>query len=356
MDGHKREVDKLRQTMAALDDELTALLEKRARAARSVGALLQGEAPVLPLRDRAFVETLIARSKGDLAPDALRAIFREVHAACTGLETAAHVSVIGPEGGAGHAAAREQFGLSADCVVMASAEEALDAVVRERADFAMLPLETSSDGLVHSTVSALSEHDLRICLVREVVPTLHLVNRTGNLEEVQKLYATAADRALVARSIAELRSVAVVDVESPLLACQLAAEDPTGAALATESTAALQRLEVARRSMLDEPHVRVRYAVVGPRPSQRTGDDRTAIAFSVTDAPEALLAVLGQFAEHNVNLTRIQSRPVLADAWAYVFFVEVIGHATDRQVVSAFDGVKRLTKPFRVLGAYPALG
>ncbi len=356
MDGHKREIDKLRQTIAALDDELMAVLEKRARAARSIGELRQGVAPALPLGDRAFVETLIARSKGDLSPEAIRAIFREIQAACVGLELPVRVAVLGPEGGAGYAAAREQFGLWVACIMASSAEDALDAVARQRAEFAVLPYETSANGPVQATIAALSEHDLRVGLVREVVPNLHVLNRSGKLHEVQKLYATAADRALATRSLTELGQVAILDVRSPLVACQLAAEDPSAAALANAATGALLGLEITRRSMLDESHGRVRYAIIGQRPSPRTGDDRTAAVFSLHDAPGALLSVLGQFTEHGVNLSQIQSRAVEGEGWAYIFFLEIIGHATDRQVVSAFDGIKRITKLFKVLGSYPARG
>jgi chorismate mutase/prephenate dehydratase len=354
MSDHKREVDKLRQEIAQLDEQLTVSLEKRARAARAIGELVRGEAPALPLRDRAFVETLIAQSKGDLTPEALRAIFREIQAACVGLELTVRVAVLGPEGGAGHAAAREQFGLSVTCLMTESAEEALDAVDRGRADFAMLPYETSVDGPVQTTLLALTARELRIGLVREVAPTLHVWNRSGQLADVTKLYAVAADRALAAKSLAELSAITVIDVKTPLAACQLAKDDPTAGALASEVAGVLVGLEVARRSMLDESHGRVRYAIVGARPSPRTGEDCTALVFSLHDAPGALLDVLQQFAEHGVNLSRIQSRPAQGDGWAYLFFLEVIGHATDRALVSAFEGVKRLSRLFKVLGSYPA--
>ena len=84
MSEHKREVEKLRQEILQLDEQLTVLLEKRARAARSIGEAVRGEPPLLPLRDRAFVEALVARSKGDLPPDALRAISGRSQAACGG--------------------------------------------------------------------------------------------------------------------------------------------------------------------------------------------------------------------------------------------------------------------------------
>ncbi len=353
---HKREVEKLRQEIAQLDEQLSTALEKRARAARAIGELVRGDATALPLRDRAFIEDLVARSKGELAPGALRSIWREIQAACVGLELSARVAVLGPEGGAGHSAAREQFGDTVACEICATADDALESVARQRADFAVIPYETSADGPVQATIMALMARELRVAMVREVAPTLHLFSRTGKLTDIATIYGTAGDRALAERSLSELGSVAVVDVKSPLQACERAGREDGAGALASGSVGAGAGLEIARRSMLDETHGRVRYAIVGLRPSPRTGDDCTGLVFSLHDAPGALLDVLRQFADHGVNLSRIQSRPAEGDDWAYLFFLEVIGHATDRALVSAFEGVRRQTKLFKVLGSYPARG
>ena len=102
----------------------------------------------------------------------------------------------------------------------------------------------------------------------------------------------------------------------------------------------------------DDGDERVRYAMVGTRPSSRTGSDFTAIVFAVNDSPGALHEILRQFAERGVNLTKIQSRPTLGENWQYVFFIEVEGHATDRQVIGAIEDVRRLSKFFKVLGSY----
>jgi chorismate mutase/prephenate dehydratase len=352
----KREIEKLRHEIAQIDEQLVVLLERRARSARLIGERSRGDVQPLPVRDRAFVESLVSRSRGDLPPEALRAILWQIQAACVGLELEVRVAVLGPEGGAGHAAAREQFGRGVACTMMSSAEEALDAVARERVDLAVLPYETSVDGPVQTTILALTQHDLRVGLIREVVPTLHLWSRAGNIAEITKVYATPTDRAAAAKGLGELGQIALLDAKSPKAACELAADDPSAGALACETTGTLAGLEVARRSMLDQSYGRVRYAVIGPRPSPRTGEDCTALVFSLHDAPGALFDVLRQFADHGVNLCRIQSRPADGDGWAYLFFIEVIGHATDRQIVSAFDGVKRLTKFFKVLGSYPSKG
>jgi len=77
--------------------------------------------------------------------------------------------------------------------------------------------------------------------------------------------------------------------------------------------------------------------------------------FTVQDAPGSLLDALRQFAERGINLSKIQSRPMEGESWAYLFFVEVAGHFTDRALITAFEEMKRGTRSFKVLGSYPAL-
>ena len=104
----------------------------------------------------------------------------------------------------------------------------------------------------------------------------------------------------------------------------------------------------------DPTSAMMRYAVIGTRPTRRTGNDRTALVFTLPDdAPGALHDVLQAFKECDVNLTHIHSRPAkTSGAWSYLFFVEMYGHTTDRAVITAIDGAKRSTRFVRVLGSY----
>jgi chorismate mutase/prephenate dehydratase len=360
---HKREVDELRQEMAKLDGQLLAALDKRARAARRLGELHKGSAPTLPLTDHAAIRALVARSNGEMPEDALRAIFREVFAACLALELPVEVAFVGPEGDAGHAAARGRFGARSSLHPVESTAAALEEVTRKRAQFAVVPFETSSEGPVQATIAALLGSDLRVAEVLDATFDLHLmgrtgphlIGRTGALAELSKVYVTARDHGRCQTLLGELApGVAVLDVKSPLMACRLAAEEAGAAAVANEAFGAQLGLEVVRRNVLDSGGDRVRYAVVGPRPSMRTGDDVTSLVLSVQDAPGSLLDVLKVFAERGINLTNIQSHPVEGQAWRYLFYVETAGHLTDRPLVMAFEEVKRMTRFFKVLGSYPA--
>ncbi len=366
----KREIDELRAEIAKLDAQLLGALDKRARASRKIGELRKGHSLSIPLSltlgDRAALHALVARSTGDMPEDALREIFREIFAACLGLELPVKVAFVAPEGGATHAAARARFGATSNLVAAESIGAAMEEVTRHRAEFAVVPLETRSEGPVQATIAALTQSDLKIVGALEESWNLHLLNRTGNAADVEKVYVTAADRALCTRWLQSLGPrVAVLDVKSPLIACQIAAEDHGAAALTTDGFGAALGLEVARRNVLDDGDYKVRYAIVGARPSSRTGADLTSFVFAVNDAPGALLDVLKQFAERGINLIKIHSRPAEEGrvegreredgaVWPYLFFVELHGHATDRALVTAFEEVKRLTRFFKVLGSYAA--
>jgi chorismate mutase/prephenate dehydratase len=355
MSDNKREVEELRQEMAKLDAQILVCLDKRAKSARRIGEMRKDQPSTLPLADRAALAAIVARASGDMPPDALREIFREIYAACMSLEMPVPVAFVGAEGGVGHHAARSRFGVAAKCVGVESTPAALEEVARQRVHYAVVPFETKEDGPVQATITALMTSDVKIVAMFEATSNLHVMNRTGNAGDIETVYATATDHALVAGYLhANLSKARIMDVKSPLFACQLAQEDHGGAAVAIESFGAQFSLEVARRNVRDDGAERVRYAVVGPRPSTRTGNDLTALLFSVHDSPGALHEVLKQFAERGINLTKIQSRPA-GEAWTYVFFVEVVGHATDRNVVAALEEIRRTTKFFKVLGSYGAV-
>ena len=287
---------------------------------------------------------------------------------CAPLESARAVFV-GPEGGLGYVAARTRFGTSGAFTAAENAQAAIEEVVRQRADFAVVPLETKSGGPVQPTIEALKSSDLKIVGSIELTASLELMNRTGNAADIEKVYATVADRALASKLLGQQGStqggsiappsssrspLQVLEVKTPTMGCQLAKEDHGAAVLVAEPVGAAAGLLVARRSVGDVTDERVRFAVVGARPPTRTGEDATALVFSVEDSPGALLQVLRQFSERGINIIKIHSHPVQGAGWSYLFFVEVWGHASDRSLVTAFDEVRRVTKFFKVLGSYAA--
>ncbi|MBX3128629.1 MAG: ACT domain-containing protein [Polyangiaceae bacterium] len=354
MPDRKLELAELRKRLQALDRDLLRVLEERGRASREICRLLEGEPVSLDPAERAHLDAIAAESTGVLPAAGLRSIFREVLAVARGIEQPARVAYLGPEGGFCHAVAERQFGAGTVFVECATVGAALEEVERGRALFAVFPFESSVDGLVQTSINALEQSSLSLIAERSMPATYDLVGHATVLSEVRKLYATALAHASCERFVArELGQVTIVDVRSPVAAAELARTDVSGAALVPESCGQAAELSVVRANVGDAADTHFRYGIAGARPASRSGDDTTCVLFSVDDAPGALYEVLRHFAERGINLKKLQSRPVNAASWDYVFYVEVSGHISDRSVVTALESVKRATKYLRPLGSFP---
>jgi chorismate mutase/prephenate dehydratase len=357
MADSKREVAAIRERVAALDVEIVERLDARARLSREIQVHMEGEPATADAREREWLERLERASTGDMPTESLRAIFRQVRAEARGIEQPSRIAYLGPEGGFCHLTARGYFGANCQYIECATVAEALDEVVRSRAVFAVFPFESSVDGLVQSSVTALAATELVLVAERALAATYHVMSRTGNLADVDKIYATAAAHAACELFLdRELPRVSVIDVRSPVVAAQLAHEDHGGAAIVAEACGRAAELEVLRSNVADSSDLRFRYGIASARPAMRSGNDATCLLFSVDDTPGALFDVLRLVAERGINLTKLQSRPVPSQSWDYVFYVEVSGHVTDRPVVTALEAIKRNTRYLKVLGSYPAQG
>lgn len=353
MTDKRREVEDLRQEVSKIDAQLLSALEKRGKLSKKIGELRKSMTVPPALPDHGQIDALVSKATGDIPQVALREIFREIFATCFSLEQPVVVSFWGSEGGFAHSAARSRFGVSAEYLGSDSVAAALDEVQRQRATYAVVPFETRADGLLQSTIASLTASELKIVAAYEFGVNLQLASKAASIAEIEKVYAIAKDRAHCERFLAqELPGAQVLDVKTPVGACQLASADPRAAALVHEGFVAEFSLEILKRNVRDSGDEKVRYAIVGNRPSSRTGNDFTGLVFAVNDSPGALHEVLRQFAERGVNLTRIQSRPTPDENWQYLFFVEVQGHSTDRTVVGAIEELRKLSKFFKVLGSY----
>jgi chorismate mutase len=161
----KRGADELRERMTKLDGEILAALDARAKAARQLGELRHGRqsSPSLgALSISPSAREIADRAGGDMPADAVRAIFEEIHGACLGLERPVKIAFAGAEGEGCHSAARHRFGQSATLIGAPSISAALDEVTRKRAELAVAPFETASEGPVRGTLQALAAGDLRV--------------------------------------------------------------------------------------------------------------------------------------------------------------------------------------------------
>jgi chorismate mutase / prephenate dehydratase len=349
----RRSTPELRTEIARLDREILERLEARARASKEIRSRAESE-PAPDTTDRDALVVLGAAASGDLPSEALYAIFSAIRASARALEQAPRVAYLGPEGGFCHVLGRAHFGAGGSFIECPSVREALEEVARGRAACAIFPFESSADGLVQASITALTDTELVIVGARTLPMTFQLMAKAAALSDLEKVYTTPTGHAACQRFLdSELPRVSVIDVRSMKVAAELAQEDATSAALLPEPTGREQGLGMLRENVGDVAEIKMRYAIAAPRPASRSGADVTCLLFSIDDKPGSLFDILRHFAERGINLRRLHSRPAGREPWDYVFYVEIGGHATERSVITALEAVKKSTRYLRVLGSFP---
>src|SRR5437899_1787688 len=137
-------------------------------------------------------------------------------------------------------------------------------------------------------------------------------------------------------------------------AAEIAAEDPSTAAIASELAGQLYGLKVLKARIEDNINNYTRFLVLSQKPAERTGKDKTSIMLSVKDKVGALYELLRPFASSGVNLTKIESRPSRRKAWEYIFFIDCEGHMDEDRIKKALTELKSRCLFLKILGSYPA--
>lgn len=346
----------LRTAIDGIDDRILALLNERARAVIEVGKikLEKNLRFYVPEREAEILRRLTAANAGPFPNDALKAIFREVISASLSLEKPLSVAFLGPRATFTHQACLKHFGESADYIPQINVSEVFEAVERGLADFGVVPIENSSEGVVSHTLDMFVDHNLLISGEIQIEVAHDLLSVTGDLEHVRKVYshphAIAQCRAWIERT---LRNVPVYDVESTARAAELASDDPSAAAIAGEAAAKIYGLKSIRKRIQDNANNVTRFIIVGKIAPERTGNDKTSLLFAAKDEVGALYHMLAPFSKHRVNLTKIESRPIKKKAWEYLFFLDMEGHIADDAVARAVDELRMRAQFLKILGSYP---
>ena len=341
-----------------MDARLLALLGERTELVAHVAEAkrAKGISTVDPERENAVLQRLLARGAGRFPREAILAVFREIMSASVSIQGTVTVAYLGPAGTFSHLAARTLFGYAPAYLEEATIEGVFDAVTRGRATYGVVPLENSSEGSVVSAIDALLNNG---CVVRRevVLPIAHcLMSRVAGLSGVERVYshpqALAQCRGWLARSLADAQ---LVHTTSTAAAVQQARHDPAGAAIGSALASELYGLPILAENIHDHAHNQTRFVMIGDAPARPTGDDKTTLAFSITDDSRrgSLRRTLGCLDRHGVNMTRIESRPSRVEPWRYVFVVDVQGHAEDPPVARAIEELRGRCEWVRVLGSYP---
>ena len=350
----------LRARIDAVDRELLAALNQRARLAQQVGELKRKEGSVAfrPEREAQVIDGLKRDNAGPLKTESVAPIWREIMSACRALETPTRVAYLGPAGTFSELAALGFFGSSIVKLPCPSIDEVFRMTSAGAADFGVVPIENSTEGVIARSLDLLLAAPLVILGETSLAVQHNLLRRENALEGVT---AVAAHPQALAQCHAwlneRLPGVERRPVASNAEGARLASLDPALAGIASLHAAGEYGLHVVAPAIQDDPHNRTRFAIVThpdrhPRP-RASGHDCTSLVVSVPNRPGAVHDILVPLKVHGVSMSRFESRPARSGQWEYYFYIDLQGHPDQPHVAAALDELRDVCAFFKLLGSYP---
>jgi chorismate mutase/prephenate dehydratase len=350
-------LEELRNRIDALDEEIQALINARAKCAREVAGVKLGLGEnthfYRPEREALILRRVSERNTGPMPDETMVRLFREIMSACLALEKPLNVAYLGPEGTFTQAAALKQFGHEVQTLALDSLDDVFREVEAGAADYGVVPVENSTEGVISHTLDLFQQSSLSICGEVELRIHHHLVVKHSEVKITRVLAHQQALAQCRGWLEANLPDAAHVAVGSNAEAARLASTDNTVAAIASDTAAELYGLVIAAENIEDQPDNTTRFLVIGSQAVPSCGNDKTSMLVSVNNRPGALYEMLQPIAEHKISMTRIESRPSRQAMWEYVFYIDLDGHRDDAAVAAVLAALEEKAFSVKVLGSYP---
>jgi chorismate mutase/prephenate dehydratase len=331
-------LESLRTDIDALDDQLLTLLNQRMDLVRQVGELKRSTNTVIyrPEREKQILDRLHGQNNGLLNRSAIEAIFLEIFAVSRNLELPERVAYLGPEGSFTHQAAESRFGAMSTYTALPTIRSVFESVETGRARFGVVPIENNQEGVVSEAIDLLLEKDL--CIVAEAHIPVHFTfaTQTENLADITHIYSKDIAFRQCSRFLNDSfdgLKAELVPVESTSKAAKLAAQQPHAAAVCSSIAAKLFDVPVLFENIEDSDLNRTRFLILAKDfQNQPSGHDKTTLIARLpnTESPGVLAEFLQEFNAREINLTKIESRPLRDGAtFRYWFLLECEGHASE---------------------------
>lgn len=350
----------LRVQIDALDQQLLGLLNQRARLAQAVGEVkkIDGSPVFRPDREAQVIDGLKQRNPGPILADSVAPIWREIMSACRALERRQKVAFLGPIGTFTEQAALNYFGSSIDPMPCPSIDEVFRATSSGSADFGVIPIENSTEGVVARSLDLLLQSRLTIVGETSLMITHNLLRKEPSMQDITAVcahpQALAQCQGWLTQHLphAERRAVS-----SNAEGARLASLDASIAGIASERAASQYGVHVVQRAIQDDAHNRTRFVIITQpeqhKPAAPTGHDCTSLVVSIHNRPGAVHDMLVPLKRHNVSMSRLESRPARSGQWEYLFFIDLAGHPEQDNVAAALEELRQQCSFFKVLGSYP---
>jgi chorismate mutase/prephenate dehydratase len=370
------DLQRIREAIEGVDREVLALLRRRMDLVESIVQAKLDAA--VPFRDRLREEQVLTgvrhlAAEAGLDPHEVERLYRQIMEMSIAVQqhhirnlpgTPLRVGYQGVEGSYSHLTAQRRYAGRQGGVLLTGYEDfrrAARAVIEGRDDLALLPIENTTAGSINDTYDLLAEGGITI--VAEVVSRIEhcLLGLPGAGVESLRSVLSHQQGILQCREFLDrhpwIEPRVVFDTAGAARRVKQG-NDPTAAAIAGEAAAGVYGLAVLARGIQSQTGNYTRFVEVAREGAACPPGAvcKTSLLLVLGHRPGALGEVLRIFAEHGVNLTKIESRPIAGHPWEYRFYLDLEGHRASAAVGGALEAVEPIVAEVRVLGTYPAAG
>ena len=360
-------LSRTRARIDEVDERILELLNERSSLSREVGRIKAGEKSTIfkPQREEEILARLSSRNQGPLPEAALRSIWREIFSSSRSLQRPLRVAYLGPEGTFSYFAGVEYLGHSAHFHACTDLPAVFEEVNAGNCDLGVVPLENSLQGTVGISFDLFLKFP--VCIQAELFSRIShcLLSQEESFSAIHTVYSHPQPLSQCAFWLrGHLPAAALIPTESTAAAARKALETPGSAAIGNGNLADMLRLNILAKRIEDAPGNWTRFVIIAREGSQnRLGSlplhkgslsdhSKTSILFTTPDKPGALSSVLNLFAHHDINMRKLESRPMLGQCWKYVFFADVEDDLTRPEYRDILLELSGLCNNFRVLGSY----
>lgn len=332
-------LEELRKKIDELDDNILFLLNKRMKVVRQVGELKNSSNSSIyrPEREKAIIKRLSDLSfstNGILKKPQIESIFLEIFATSRNLERVERVAFLGPVGTFTNQAAQSRFGAMGKYLPLLNIEAVFKSVAFGECKYGVVPIENNTEGIVGITLDSLRKYDVKI--VSEIYMDIHhsFASLCEDVGKIQKIYShpQAYNQCKAFLEEHNLMDVEFVPTESTAKAAEFAKNDNTSGAICSHIAAKNYNLPLVFAKIEDNQANKTRFVVLSNYKTDISNNDKTSIIAKTSHQSGALFELLKEFKDANINLTKIESRPLKDDSFHSLFYIDFEGHIDNKNV------------------------
>jgi len=248
------------------------------------------------------------------------------------------------------------FGQSAEVKPCKSFDDVFESVKTGDVNYGVVPIENSIEGSVNRTYDLFLEYDLKVCgeIIIRISHCL-IAHKGTNIDQIKTVYSHPQALAQCRKFLEQHKLKAISTFDTAGSVKMIKEENMMdAAAIASERAAQIYDMTILAKEIEDNKNNSTRFFVLDKKDSPYSGQDKTSIIFAAKSVPGALYQILKEFADRNINLTKIESRPTKSTPWEYHFYLDFEGHRTETKCQQALNSIRDKTIFVKILGSYKA--